>query len=106
MLPDTTVPSQPTLTTSGASRSSWRSVGLDLMPTVVGLVVGGPCAADVAVLTIVQEAKEEETIPKTLVAVVMHLADEEEALHQGVVASHKPHNPWIQLMDLDAIQHA
>lgn len=71
--------SQRTLTTSGVSRSLLRSVGLDPMPTVVDIVVEGLFVVVAEVLILVQEAKAEPTILKTVAEAASNLVEEGEA---------------------------
>ena len=79
MLQDTIALSQRILTTSGVSRSLSRSVGLAPMHTVVAIVVEGLFVVVAEVLILVQEAKVEATIPRTVAEVASHLEEEEEA---------------------------
>ena len=72
----TTMLSQRTLTPSGVSRSLSKSVGLDPMPTVVAIAVEGLLVVVAEVLIIVQEAKVEATIPRTVAGVASHLVEE------------------------------
>lgn len=63
--------SQRTLTPLGVSRSLLRSVGLDPMRTVVAIAVEGLFVAVAEVLMLVQGAKVEATIPRTVAEVVL-----------------------------------
>lgn len=49
------------------------------MPTVVAIVVEGLFVVVVEVLILVQEAKVEATIPRTVAVVASHLVEEGEA---------------------------
>ena len=68
-----------THTPSEVSKFTSKSGDLDQLPTVVVLVDEVGCAAVEAATTVVQEAKEEETILRTVAVAALCLVEEEAA---------------------------